>query len=312
MNTEDGLPRVSVVVPAYNASSFIAECLQSVCDQDYENLELIVVDDGSSDDTADLSAAFEPDQLIRQTNAGACAARNAGLAAATGSYVKFLDADDVMAPGAISGQVALLPTLGDGEIGYGTGGRFGRGERADEYRMTAQIFEPYIADAAVRIIRTTWPLFPIEAVRDIGGYDARLTSGQETNLHFRLALAGWRFVPQDVCTYFRRLHDDPDRISNKQRPLEQITRNLENWLEPIADDHSPAMNGIRAYRYVFFARWCLQRGQKDNAKALFAMAKAAAPNDHLRLQTKNYRLLYKMLGPTLAEKVIMKIQGVRE
>jgi len=312
MTNDTTLPRVTVVVPAYNASSFIADCLQSIKDQDYENLELIVVDDGSTDDSAAIATSFEPDQLICQSNAGACAAHNAGLAAGTGSYVKFLDADDLMAPGAISAQVALLEGLKEREIGYGHGGRFGRGEPADEGRKIAQIFEPYLADVVARIIRTSWPLFPIEAVRDIGGYDGRLTAGQETNLHFRLALAGWRFIPQDVCTYFRRLHDEPARISNRQKSLTDITTNLENWLEPIADDDSGVMKDIRASRYVFFARWCLQRGQRAEAKALFALARQAAPHDHLRLQTKNYRLLYKVLGPMLAEKLIMTIQGVRE
>ena len=92
-------PTFSVVIPAYNAEAFLADTLRSVLAQRDDDFEVIVVDDGSTDRTADLAAAFEPEvRLIRQANGGCHAARNAGIDAASGRYVCFLDADDLWFP----------------------------------------------------------------------------------------------------------------------------------------------------------------------------------------------------------------------
>ena len=106
-------PRVSVIIPAYNAAAFIDEALRSVLDQDYPNLEVIVIDDGSTDETAERLAAYASQALcIHQPNSGGYvgAARNAGMARATGEYLAFLDADDIMLPGRIRRQVDFLST----------------------------------------------------------------------------------------------------------------------------------------------------------------------------------------------------------
>lgn len=103
------LPSISVVVPAYNAATWIEATLQSVLAQDWPVLEVLVVDDGSTDDTAErVARAFPQVRLLRQRNAGVAAARNAGLHAATGQWVAFIDADDHWLPGKLQAQMALL------------------------------------------------------------------------------------------------------------------------------------------------------------------------------------------------------------
>ena len=95
-------PRFSVVIPAFNAASTLARAIESVREQSRPAHEIIVVDDGSTDDTAEVARQFgEAVRLIRQPNSGVSVARNAGAAAATGDWLAFLDADDWYAPNRI-------------------------------------------------------------------------------------------------------------------------------------------------------------------------------------------------------------------
>lgn len=100
-------PLVSVVVPVYNGDRFLAETLQSILDQDYEPLEVIVVDDGSTDSSSEVAQSL-PVRYHYQDNAGPCVARNAGASMADGDFISFCDADDLFLPGRLRKQVAHL------------------------------------------------------------------------------------------------------------------------------------------------------------------------------------------------------------
>ena len=95
----DSRPLVSALIPVYNGAEFLADAIESVLAQNYAPLELVVVDDGSTDGSAELAESFDGVRVIRQLNAGPSAARNTGLANTTGSLIAFLDADDVWPEG---------------------------------------------------------------------------------------------------------------------------------------------------------------------------------------------------------------------
>lgn len=99
--------RISVVIPAFNSAGTIARAIESVLRQDEPTVEIIVVDDGSTDGTSELLAVSYPEQVIviRQENRGAAAARNRGIARARGEFVAFLDADDEWVPGKLRLQI---------------------------------------------------------------------------------------------------------------------------------------------------------------------------------------------------------------
>ena len=103
---------VSVVIPAFNAAAFISETLRSALDQTYGSTEIVVVDDGSTDDTRAIVLHHAGDdsriRLVSQQNAGVAAARNAGIAASRGAYIAPLDADDLWHPEKLSRQVSLM------------------------------------------------------------------------------------------------------------------------------------------------------------------------------------------------------------
>lgn len=111
----DGNALVSVVVPAFNAANTIAETLHSISQQTYRTLEIVVVDDGSTDETADIARRHGDPRLrvIAKANGGVASARNAGIRGSTGPFVAFIDADDLWHPTKIAKQLRVLLAGGE-------------------------------------------------------------------------------------------------------------------------------------------------------------------------------------------------------
>jgi glycosyltransferase involved in cell wall biosynthesis len=102
------LPLVSVVIPAYNYAKYLAKTLDSVFAQTYRPIEVIVVDDGSTDNTAEIVRAYPEVRYFYQSNQGVSVARNVGITAAQGEYIAFLDADDRWKPDKLSIQITYM------------------------------------------------------------------------------------------------------------------------------------------------------------------------------------------------------------
>ena len=105
-------PKISVIIPCYNAERYIVSAISSVFAQDWPNLEVVVVDDGSSDRSAELICASFPEvRLVQQLNQGIAVARNHGIACAQGDWIAFLDADDIWLPGKLQAQWDTLSAI---------------------------------------------------------------------------------------------------------------------------------------------------------------------------------------------------------
>jgi glycosyltransferase involved in cell wall biosynthesis len=127
---------ISVVIGVYNAEPYLAEAVDSVLMQDYRPLELIVVDDGSTDGSREVAQRYEEVRLIQQANAGNGSARNTGLQAATGEFLAFLDADDRFTPGKLSLQMRALDEDPDLDMVFGHVQEFVSPELDEETRAT--------------------------------------------------------------------------------------------------------------------------------------------------------------------------------
>jgi glycosyltransferase involved in cell wall biosynthesis len=113
------LPSVSVIIPCYNQGRFLGDAIESALRQTLGRPEVVVVDDGSGDDSAQVAARYPGVRLIRQENRGLSAARNAGIDASTGDYLVFLDADDRLLPRALESGVKCLDDHPDCAFVYG-------------------------------------------------------------------------------------------------------------------------------------------------------------------------------------------------
>ncbi|WP_294956573.1 glycosyltransferase family 2 protein [uncultured Fibrobacter sp.] len=105
---------ISVVLPSYNRAHILPRAIESILGQTYKDIELIIVDDGSSDNTAEVVGRFSDSRIVyvRQENAGACAARNNGIAHARGDYIAFQDSDDIWHQDKLEKQLATLQNTG--------------------------------------------------------------------------------------------------------------------------------------------------------------------------------------------------------
>ena len=184
------IPSISVVIPTYNSSLVLTEAIASVRAQNWENLELIVVDDGSSDQTPQVLDSLEADDLrcIRQENAGPAAARNVGIAAARGDWIAFLDADDLWLPGKLRTQFTEIlqrPNAGfsftDARISYSSGEEqeleCDTGDSPLPYRL---LKGNVLATPAVVVRR--------ECLQESERFDTSLRTGEDWDLWLRLAV----------------------------------------------------------------------------------------------------------------------------
>lgn len=209
------MPLVSVIIPAFRAERFIDAALQSVRSQTHADLEIIVVDDASPDSTADRIARHAADdprvRLIRlPRNTGQSAAVNRGLAEARGDYIKFFDADDILSPGFIAAQLAVL-SVRPRHLAYASWGRF----TSDP---AATVFTPHpgwhdsdnALDWLVETWRDTEPMYqcalfliPRTLINEVGGWDERLGLINDFEFFTRLVLAGdgIRFTPEARLCY---------------------------------------------------------------------------------------------------------------
>ena len=203
------MPRVSVIIPAYNAAAFVQRAVDSVLAQTWQDLELLVVDDGSADDTVKLLGGYGDRLcLITQANGGPAAARNRGLHAARGEFVAMLDADDWWEPGKLAEQVALLDASPD--IGFcSTATRVvnGRGTTVGEWPCTPQcapLTEALFINSASIAGSTSGVLVRRALLLEAGGFDTTLRGFEDPDLWIRLsARTSYACIPHALTVVVR-------------------------------------------------------------------------------------------------------------
>jgi glycosyltransferase involved in cell wall biosynthesis len=184
-----GDPLVSVVVPTFNQAAYLSDCVDSVLAQTYQPIEIVVVDDGSTDATPDVLAGYEARiRVIRQENHGAANALNNGIRASRGAYVCWLSSDDAFVPDKISRQVAAFeadPTLGLSFMGFDivdADGRF----KADRSDITWRHPDLLVSVFWANPINGSTVMMPRHVIEDVGPFDEELRADVDAEMWFRV------------------------------------------------------------------------------------------------------------------------------
>ncbi len=212
------MPLVSVIIPAYNAEKHLRSCVESVIRQSWKNIEIIIVDDGSSDQTPEIALNFESERVkvILQENKGGCAARNQGIKMSSGKYLQFLDADDMISPDKIKNQVlaleqynlnvAVCPTVHfmDGQNPYllpVPEESFYLHDTHDTAGFFARLWGAY---GKMHMVQTSAWLIPRALVEQAGMWNEKILLDQDGEFYARIVLSSTGIKVTNGINYYRK------------------------------------------------------------------------------------------------------------
>ena len=289
-------PLVSIVTPAYNSSATVGETIESVLSQTYSNFEMIIVDDGSTDDTANVVHRFKDNRIkyIYQSNKERSEARNNGIKNAKGEFIAFLDADDIWFPEKLEKQIELFEM--DMKLGLVYSDLYLFEEKfPQKVTLYSHIRKLFRGNVPLRIIvednfiQSATPLVRRDVFDSLGNFDSDLIPCEDYDMWIRIiARYAVDFVNQPLAYY--RIH--PNRTSWKNMPdilfesthklIDKIEANFlsEGFLHP---------NDIRKSRsriYYNYAIAMMSRGEFDKSKKSYLKSLKINPyfiKTHVRL-----------------------------
>ena len=229
------MPAVSIIMPAYNVAPYVADAVRSALAQTFADFELIVVDDGSKDSTAEVVNGLAREdrrvRLVQQSNRGLAGARNTALRAARGDFFALLDSDDTWEPEFLQAQLAVLNARPEVDIVTGNGWYL-------DGPRHSQLARPYPDSrpdpVLASILADEWSVFIMSVMRRrvytaIGPFDEAMRSNEDYDFWLRAALAGFSFARNDRPLGHYRVRSDSLSASNVRmlRGILQVYRKLE-------------------------------------------------------------------------------------
>jgi len=308
MTTRDSGGRVSIIIPAYNSEAYLDEAIQSVLSQTYANTECIVVDDGSTDGTAAIAKGFGNRVIyVYQDNAERSAARNTGIAAATGEYLCFLDADDSYVSSKITDQVAFLEAHPQYHVVYSRV-KFFRGD--DERQYLDLLRRTPCGDILGELLYGNFitvhaPLLRKSVVTAVGGFDPRLSHNEDWEFFLRIALNGARFGFLDVAHAFCRFHEgntSRNEISMHKSKWEVARRFVTEHLEDLRRK-GIATDPVLAFHEADYGKALVANGQPaEGRRRIFNACRHSFPK-------REKYLLFAFLSYLLSTKTCASLGG---
>lgn len=272
-------PLVSVVLPTYNRAGLLARSIGSVLAQSVRDLELVVVDDGSRDNTRDVVAAFGDPRIryVHRSNGGVAAARNTGVSAARGKYLAFQDSDDEWLLDKLERQLATLEST-DGSAMCVCGMMRIMGSRRIGQRIFSYPRAPSDWKSGLdhrRVIRSavaytqSW-LVPRQSVLDVGGFREDLSIWDDWELLIRLSMRLDIRLMKEPLVISERMEDSLSLDTNRfLHDMELILRDYSRHLQQFPDEH--------AHLYYLHALRFFRAGQSHAARTAIRCSLRYAP-----------------------------------
>jgi hypothetical protein len=316
---------VSTIIPAYNRPAQLREAVASVLAQDHRPLEVIIVDDGSTDGTFEAADALAQDnpgvvRAVTQANTGPGPARERGRQMAQGQFIQYLDSDDVLLPGKFSAQVAALHTRPDCDVAYGltrfrhADGTVAPGPWKGSGTERASMFPSFLVE---RWWDTPNPLYRRE-ICDRAGPWTDLGLEEDWEYDCRIASLGARLAwcRQYVCEVRDHPGDrlcrgpalDPARLSQRARSHALMLSHAQR--AGIGSDAPEMQHFARAL--FLLARQCGAAGLANESRSLFDLARAACGERRSRgLDYRAYRAVARLVGWQTAGKASQWLDSIR-
>jgi glycosyltransferase involved in cell wall biosynthesis len=309
------MPTVSVITPAYNVEPYLDAAARSVLQQTYTDLELIIVDDGSTDGTSEIAEQIrlrEPDRVrvVTTRNRGAAAARNTALSASRGEFIALLDGDDIWEPEFLERQMAVFAVEPDVDLVTGNARFLGSRRHGEAVRPWPDPRPPItlatiIGDEEAVFIMTVFRRRVFDA---IGGFDKSIRTNEDFDYWLRAALAGFRFGrSSEPLAWYRRRDDSlsADAVRMLRGAL-HVCRNA----RPLCADRPERDLLERQITYyeteldAAMARRALAAGDMPAAAAALAGLHGRRPS----LRTAIAALLARRAAPVLAALYQLKLR----
>ncbi len=296
-------PLVSVVVTAFNLKRYVSQSIESILVQPYSTIEVIVVDDGSTDGTAEVLDQFQSEprvRVIRQENGGSAVARNAGARLARGEFLAFLDGDDIATSRRIIAPVEALERDPDAALAYG---RIDLVNEAGELIVTRKNPSRYRSGWVAKdlLYRNFIPFSTITLRRDVfgalGGFDETIRSSEDWELLLRLATRH-RVVFVNECLACYRV-----RSGSKTMDVEAKERAIRAVQERVFGGAHPRRNGRSLPRLAEACRWMglsgtlIKQGETRRALRFFSRALRCHPGVLFVYRSEIWDGLCRLAGP---------------
>ncbi|UBF29192.1 glycosyltransferase family 2 protein [Kovacikia minuta CCNUW1] len=285
------MPKVSVIIPAYNSMKYLPQTLESVLQQDFTDFEVLIVNDGSSDQIEQWAAQLVDPRvrLISQENQGVSAARNAGIAQAKGEYVAFLDADDLWEPTKLAKQVQCLDS--NPEVGLVHTWMFFADEQGKSTgRVLPSDAEGWVWErlAEKNLVACSSVMVRQACFESVGVFDSTLIPIEDWDLWIRIASRYPFAVIREPLMYYRKL---PTSISTNCKLMEKSFCLL---IEKVFQSAPPDLQLLKprsyGHAYLCLAWKALQSADRDYNLAISFQKKALTSYPKARFSKENLRL----------------------
>ncbi len=267
-------PLVTVIIPTYNRDWILKEAIDSVLSQDFENFELIVVDDGSTDNTQDILDGYTRDIIVlRQDNCGVSAARNAGIASASGHFIAFLDSDDLWLPGKLSMQIDFFNSNPDAlicqteELWIRNGKRVNPKKRHKKY--SGLIFKHSLP---LCIVSPSAVMLKKSLLDKTGVFDESFPACEDYDLWLRISCKYPVYLIDTPLIIKRGGHEDQLSKTPKldKYRIQALKKIIESGLLS-KDQHIDAVKMIEE-KCKIYVQGCLKRGRNNESRYYFDLA----------------------------------------